>query len=913
METTSLTTSTVSLTVAWLCLTTVTTATGSELRTLRYNISEEMEAGSIVGDFKRDYYYSADRGRQSPGHDLGDLRFAFRSPSKYFRIDSVTGVIRSTRRIDREQLCARPSASCDPYDQTLDVIVTPTQHFSLARVRVTVIDVNDNAPVFPVDEMTLDVWDNSPPGALFSVPYAEDPDGGAFGVRNYTLVGGQGIFELKVTDLLDGSHDVRIKLVSRLDRERQRTYNLTVIATDGGSPVRSGSLFVRVSVRGVAEVRPTFEKETFAARVEENSPTGRWVTTVQATTSGVGQPIVYSLVELPEVTDRRIPFRIDARTGSVYVSGPVDYERDREFRLTVAATSGGRPALSAHAQLVIEVVDVNDNAPEIAVNTLLKSGRGQVQENAPNGTFVAHVVVRDGDAGENSWTACLTNSAIFLLEELSASSEYKLTTAVTFDREDEIQHRVKVVCHDFGTPSLTSSVQLTIDVTDVNDNDPVFTRGSSSVVVSEGLAMASMLLRVSATDADDGLNSALTYALASSDTPPSEILVIDALTGEIRVTGVLDYETKTSYRFLVTATDSGDPRRSGSASLTLDLKDVNDEYPRFVEDVYSFTVVADRPPGSPVGRVQATDSDVSELHRNVSYSVDTLESTFEVDPLTGQLRTKEVLRQGQLFQFSVSASNSWSPIVQLSSSVNVSVLVNGTLPVFLFPNPSNSSVDLDPSVVNVGDVIAEVKVEHGHDVTLRYEIVYGSGDQERGFNIDERTGRIAVASDLENGHVYQLVLRVSDDLEPRNEVVTKLSVHVTEPSYGLRRLQTWLGSRERLMTIVGVVVGLALLVIVVTIGAVVSLRVRRRKTYRGEYNCRYEASRALKARSGDAGLVLVDDVNQAGVLLTSGKPRTPTKKKEVTFSLDDEGDDEEEDELYKGNQNIYSRVGNQSV
>lgn len=910
MATTSLTTSTVSLTVAWLCVTTVAMAIEAELRTLRYNISEEMEAGSIIGDFKRDYYF-ADRGRPAPGHDLSDLRFAFRSPSKYFRIDSVTGVIRTTRRIDREQLCARQSVSCDPYDQTIDVIVTPTQHFSLAKVRVAVIDVNDNAPAFPVDEMALDVWDNSPQGALFSVPYAEDPDGGVFAVQNYTLVGGQGRFELKVTDLLDGSHDVRIKLLTRLERERQRNYNLTVIATDGGSPVRSGSLVVRVSVRGVAEVRPTFDKETFTARVEENSPTGRWVTKVQASTSGGSQPIVYSFVELPEVTDRRIPFRIDARTGSVYVSAPVDYERERDFRLTVAATSGGRPALSAHAQLVIEVVDVNDNAPEIAINTLLRSGRGQVQENAPNGTFVAHVVITDADSGENSWTACLTNSAIFLLEELSAS-EYKLTTAVTFDREDEIQHKVKVVCHDFGTPSLTSSVQLSIDITDENDNGPVFTRGSYSVVVSEGVPLESMLLRVSAMDADDGLNAALSYALAFLDTPPSEVLTIDALTGEIRVTGGLDYETKSSYKFLVTVTDSGDPRRTGTASLTLDLKDVNDEPPKFIEDSYAFTVVADRPVGSSLGRVQATDSDASELHRNVSYSVETLESIFEVDPYTGQLRTREVLRQGQLFEFFVKASNTWSSI-QLSSTTNVSILVNGTLPAFVFPNPSNASVTLDPSVVKIGDVIAEVKVEHGHDVTLNYEIVYGSGDKERGFNIDQRTGHITVASDLEKNRVYQLVLRVSDDLDPQNEVTARLSVHVTETSYGLLRFQTWLGSRERLMTIVGVVVGLALLVILVSIGAFVSLRIRRRKTYRGEYNCRYEASRVLKARSGDAGLTMVDDVNQAGVLLTSGKPRTPTKKKEVTFSLDEEVDDEEEDDLYKGNQNLYTRVGNQSL
>ena len=601
----------------------------------KYNISEELPVGTTVGDVKQDYFRILSSAGNAKDDRLTNLQFSLRSSgsNRYFQIGSTSGVIRTAQVLDRESICRQGGPTCVV---NLDIVVMPIELFAVIKVSVNVIDVNDHAPRFSVSDFRLEILDSSPPGALFPIPSAEDSDSGLLGVQRYMLqmevgdlIGRK--FELVTTLLVDGSQDVRIRLKSRLDDVISRgstnptTFNLSVVAIDGGIPARSGSLLLRVTLKRAIDSLPKFENAIYRVVMEENPPDGSWVIQVK-TLDQDKHPVSYSLATADQ--SNRKPFRIDARTGSVYVNGQIDYERDRYFLLTIVATSVSRPLLTTAVQLEVNVTDLNDNAPQISVNTLTRSGHGHLAENSQIGTFVAHIVVSDADEGVNAETNCIVQTDLFKLDPISGSggSEYKLVSDASFDREEKARYDVKIVCEDSG--NLASSVTLDIDVIDENDNDPVFSQSAYSVQLEENSKPLIPLIRVSAMDLDQGANSALLYSLVAMDqqtTPSTEpnVLFIDPTNGDVYCQVELDYESGPERRsFLLIASDGGEPSRTGTSTLILQVFDVNEDTPRFVSDYYHFNVAKRVSVGTRIGSVIASDSDGSEPNRKISYNIE---------------------------------------------------------------------------------------------------------------------------------------------------------------------------------------------------------------------------------------------------------------------------------------------------
>ena len=350
---------------------------------LHCQILEELPAGTLVGNIITD----ARLNLKYNGSELSKLRFSFLTQPdldrEYFAIETATGIITTLDRIDRDKLCSSMSQCFVKFD----VAVRPVKNFQIIKVTVEIQDVNDNAPFFPQSRITHQISESTLPGTSFSIPAATDPDSSANGVQRYELVSSSTKFELKVRETADGATDLRLVLMDELDRELVDFYQVKILAHDGGEPAKSGSVLIDISVLDANDNDPIFENATYEVSVRENIPIGTTIFRVRAKDPDKGSngEIVYQLSRHTQQNYGDL-FDIDSTTGEIFVKGPLDYEDGAIYLLSVTAFDSGPDSLPAHATVVVRVQDMNDNAPQITVNTLTTSGDAQVAENTPPGT-----------------------------------------------------------------------------------------------------------------------------------------------------------------------------------------------------------------------------------------------------------------------------------------------------------------------------------------------------------------------------------------------------------------------------------------------------------------------------------------------------------------------------------------------
>lgn len=375
-------------------------------------------------------------------------------------IDERSGIIRTAARLDRDALCGTTGSGSTAGDDSIcqlrmDVVVQPMTHFRIVTVAVDLIDINDNTPRFDVDFRSFDLVESSPPGVAVSLPTPVDADAGLNGVQLYRLEyvdaakpTGRKDFELKTARKLDGSVELKLVLVGTLDRETRDSYHLRAVAVDGGDPPRSGSVDIRVRVLDANDNSPTFDRPVYEATVAENSPARTTVARVRAVDrdAGPNAALTYFWSAATAANYGR-SFAVDNVTGDVIVVGSVDYETTPVYRLLVGARDQGPQAATGDAVIVVRVLDVNDNAPRIVVNTLLASDTNvaEVPEDAGPGTFVGHVSVSDPDSGLNGRFNCSMDDAVgggsaggggyFRLQATSETEFQIVTTGRSLDRE----------------------------------------------------------------------------------------------------------------------------------------------------------------------------------------------------------------------------------------------------------------------------------------------------------------------------------------------------------------------------------------------------------------------------------------------------------------------------------------------
>uniref|UniRef100_A0AAR2LUW2 Cadherin domain-containing protein n=1 Tax=Pygocentrus nattereri TaxID=42514 RepID=A0AAR2LUW2_PYGNA len=616
----------------WLfCFGALWNRTGAQLR---YTIPEELKEGSVVGNIAKDLGFGASEISERK------LRVASDSGKQYFSLDLRNGELIVKDVVDREDLCEQ-SASCVLPLQI--IIEDPLQFY---RVEVEIQDINDNSPRFLSGTNILDVAESTPSGAKFRLEPAQDPDVGSNALRTYTLSKND-YFALNLKNNKDGRKVPELVLEKLLDREKQPIHQLTLTAIDGGNPVRSGSTEITVRVLDANDNAPIFEKDLYEIKVMENCAPGTLILTVKAIDldEGINSQIQYSFgAHTSEIIQNF--FTINPETGEVSVFKNLDYESSKSFEFDIRAKDKGTPAMEGHCRVQVAVVDVNDNAPEITIASSPKP----VREDAPAGTMVALINVKDLDSGENGNVTLTTSTNHPFKLKPTFSNHYALVTDAKLDREKFPEYNIELKAADAGSPALLTSKFVTVYILDVNDNAPVFSMPVYSVYVKENCAPGSILSSVSATDLDTGENAKITYSVLDSkkqDIPVSSYVYINSDNGSIYTMHSFDYEKMKVFQIQVQAKDHGSPSLSSNATVHVFILDQNDNAPAVIyPSAVMGSVSHQRMPrsakaGHLVTKVTAVDAD-SGHNAWISYRLAEAAdaSLFSVNLHTGEVRTR---------------------------------------------------------------------------------------------------------------------------------------------------------------------------------------------------------------------------------------------------------------------------------
>ncbi|NWQ83287.1 PCDB4 protein, partial [Columbina picui] len=531
---------------------------------LRYSVAEEGESGSVVGNV------AEDAGLAPAQLSARRARLASEDGRQLFRLELGTGRLVLAERLDREELCGQAATCTLPLEL---VLANPLQFL---RVEVAVEDINDHAPVFPKEQVTFKIPETSHPGSRFPLVRARDLDIGSNNIQAYSISPENEYFSVSFGSQSEDEKYVELVLEKPLDREEQEEMHFRLIATDGGSPPRSGTTQIRIIVLDVNDNAPVFTKKVYVGKVLENIPEGSVVLSVLATDLDAGPNGDISYQFRQGLGQNDSPFLIDSASGEIKVTRALDFEVAEKFELTVQASDGG--GLSAICKVLVEVVDVNDNAPELVVSSFTSP----LPENALPGTVVALFNVKDRDSGANGKISCALEDQLSFSLRLAYKNYYELVTVSVLDREETARYILSVTAADVGSPPLTTTQTFTVDISDVNDNAPVFNQTSYTMYVRENNVPTMLVGAVSAADADVGPNAKVTYSLVPAhptDKPPCSCISVNSENGDVFVLRPLDYEQVRQIEVLVHASDAGSPALSANVTVRLVIVDENDNAP----------------------------------------------------------------------------------------------------------------------------------------------------------------------------------------------------------------------------------------------------------------------------------------------------------------------------------------------
>ncbi|CAI5652159.1 unnamed protein product [Oreochromis niloticus] len=636
---------------------------------LAYSISEEVNKGTVVGNLAKDLNINVQE------LENRDLRVVSSYSKTYLNVNLRSGNLLVEERIDREELCPQ-TIKC-----SLKLQAVLSNPMTAHRIEVNILDINDNSPAFLENIHYLNISESSLTGERYLLPVAVDGDIGSNSVKTYKLSQNEH-FSLDVQS--GGEHGVSAELVLQkaLDREKQSVINLILTAVDGGKPPRTGSLQIHVNVIDVNDNIPAFSKLLYKVRVKENATPGTLVIKLNATDldDGMNSKILYSFIKRGNIDPSNI-FDLNSETGEITVKGGLDYEETPAYEVRVQATDQGTVPRSAHAKLLIEIVDMNDNPPQISVTSLMTP----VKEDAELGTIVALITVSDKDGGKNGVTSCkVVGSAPFNLKS-NYKSDYSLVVDGPLDRETTSVYNVTITATDEGNPPLSSNKVITVRVSDVNDNPPRFTEPVINMYIKENSPTGSVIYTVNAFDADLDVNAKVTYTLLASslkNIPVSSVLNVNSETGDIISLQSFNYEELKTFQFKVQATDSGVPPLSSNVTVNIFILDENDNSPTILApysehgSVNSESIPYSAEAGYFVAKIRAVDAD-SGYNALLSYHLSEPKENnlFRIGTSTGEIRTKRRMSDNDLktHPLVVLVSDNGEP--SLSATVSIDVVV----------------------------------------------------------------------------------------------------------------------------------------------------------------------------------------------------------------------------------------------
>ncbi|XP_016305836.1 protocadherin beta-16-like [Sinocyclocheilus anshuiensis] len=560
-----------------------------------YSFPEEMKRGSVIGNIAKDLGFDVNRlsSRKARIDAEGNRK-------RYCDINLNTGELTVAERIDREEICGDRLSCVLKFEFMLE------DPLELHHVSVQIQDINDNSPVFSKNLITFEIRESAVRGSRYRLNAAHDADIGQNAIQRYSLQKNDN-FQLSINSNVDGEKKLELMLEKELDREQQNEVTLILTAVDGGTPPRSGTVAIHVTVLDANDNAPVFSQAVYKVSLPENSPLDTLVVTVSATDADEGQngEVTY---EFSRISERaRKLFYLNKSTGEIRVTGALDFEYEAIYEILVEGKDGF--GLSSDAKVVIELADVNDNAPEIRVKSLRspvpenaltgtevgiinvqeeQSYRAHVQENNKPGSSICSVSATDPDWRQNGtvvyslFSSDLNGAPVSSF--LSINGDTGVIHAVrSFDYEQLKSFKVLVLTRDNGSPPLSSNVTASVFITDENDNSPQILypspEGNSFMteMVPKAAQARSLVSKVIAVDADSGQNAWLSYHIIKATDPG--LFTIGVHSGEIRTQRDISESDSMKQNLIVSVRDNGQPSLSATCALYLLISDNLAEVP----------------------------------------------------------------------------------------------------------------------------------------------------------------------------------------------------------------------------------------------------------------------------------------------------------------------------------------------
>ncbi|XP_071667721.1 cadherin-23 isoform X2 [Patagioenas fasciata] len=631
---------------------------------------------------------------------------------------------------------------------------------STASLAVTVLDDNDNRPIFQPASITVRLRENSPPGFSVLQVMATDADSGLNQQLDYRIEGGS-----QDRFLIDATTGVICVANISIDREERDAYRLTVVAVDQGTPALSGTTTVSLFIDDVNDCRPEFINPIQTVSVPESAAPGTVVAEVTAIDRDLHPRLEYYLLEIVarDDTDALVPnqqgaFAVDFRTGAVKIKTPLNRELVATYEVTISVHDNASEVIDRsvsvpNAKLTVNVLDVNDNTPRFRPFGVTYFTE-RILEGATEGTTLISVSAVDPDKGANGQITYellnLSPEGYACLEDQSAG---KVVANRTVDYEEVQWLNFTVRASDNGSPRKSTEIPVYLQIVDINDNNPIFSQPSYQKAVFEDVPLGTVILRVKATDADSGRFALIQYSLGDGEGK----FGINPNTGDIYILSALDREKKDHYTLTAVARDNpGDissNRRENSVQVLITVLDINDFRPHFSKSQFSTSVYENEPAGTSVITMTATDLDEGD-NGMVTYSIEGPGAeAFKINKDSGLVTSRRRLQSYERFNLTVVATDKGHPPLWGTTMLHVEVIdINDNRPVFVRP-PNGTILHIKEEIPlrsNVYEVYATDKDEGLNGAVLYNLLKTGAGNKDwEYFSIDSVSGLIQTAMRLD--------------------------------------------------------------------------------------------------------------------------------------------------------------------
>lgn len=867
------------------CFLTLTVYASQASTTVTFPLVEEQKSGTEVGDLTTvDLNATA---AEKAGMRYDSLTTDY---NHLFSIHETSGKLFTMVAIDRESVCAYLP------DCVLELIIAARSgtFFQEITVKIVIEDINDNKPLFPEESMELPISEGVSINSAYPIKIAQDKDTGENnGIQSYEIIPVSDMFGLLPQKNSDGIiFSLKLFVKKALDRETQSMYKVTVVAKDGGNPIQSGSMTVSVIVTDTNDNAPEFTKSLYNITVEEDTEASTVILKLNATDldSGDNGMISYRIMEQQaDAAEILHYFMMDSSTGELILKNQLVYEEGQFFKFTVEALDNGEQPMISQAEVLVYVKDAKNNAPVIKISFLPPGNIGfaNVSEKAEVGTFVAYVNVDDTDSGANGDVSCSISNALFAIQS-GSSDNYIIKVNSVLNREMQDLHNVTVHCEDKGNPPLGSSESFLVRVTDYNDNKPVFESGNYYASIYENTMTEKIVLQVSATDKDLGKNKDIHYAIRNEDK-----IKINQNSGIISVLPYFDREKTPLVVFNVLAIDQGDIPLTGTATVTLTVKDRNDNKPQFNYTEYKFEITENIKSGFSVGQLSAYDLDINENGKLI-FSLAPADVERKI-PFTvfsnGIIKSnRELDREKQSrYTFNVLVTDQGEPKLSSAAPVTVDVNdINDNAPNITFPGKSNRTITMLYPVVEMElhEPVSHIEaydIDKAENKTLKYSILDGN---ELGiFVIEEGSGKIYVNDNrvqIENDMTVTLIIEVRDKGVKSKASTERLIVNLIYSN------ATYVDASEgdnKYIVISAVVVVVTVLISAIIIFVIFLLRNLDKKRKGLEEQLQADTDCGFENKPS---LYIINTTAESSTDTVSASTENSRKKKEVSFSFDDQ-------------------------